>query len=164
VAARTLGDLVLAFHLAFIVFAVLGGFLVLWRPWIAWLHVPSVLWSGYVNLFGQVCPLTPLENRFRYVAGQAGYEGGFIQHYLAPLVYPGVMPERWGLISGFSVLIWNVLVYMLVVAQQRSEHLRTARIAYRGGRRVQEGKPRPTTGGAVEAGERVSWWWRMFGE
>ena len=155
--ARTLVDLVLAFHLAFIIFAVLGGFLVLWKPWIAWLHVPSVLWSGYVNLSGQVCPLTPLENRFRDLAGQAGYEGGFIQHYLTPLVYPGVMPERWGLISGFSVLAWNVLVYTLVVAQQRSG-------PYRGGRRAREGKPRPTTGGAIEASERVSWWWRMFGE
>jgi hypothetical protein len=149
VAARTLGDLVLACHLAFIVFAALGGFLVLWKPWIAWLHIPSVLWSGYVNLFGQVCPLTPLENRFRDLAGQAGYDGGFVQHYIAPLVYPGVMPERWGLISGFSVLAWNVLVYTLVVAQQRSG-------AYREGRRVREGKPRPATGGAQEAGKRVS--------
>ncbi len=163
-ASRALGDLVLAFHLAFIIFAVLGGFLVLWKPWIAWLHVPSVLWSGYVNLSGQVCPLTPLENRFRDLAGQAGYEGGFIQHYLTPLVYPGVMPERWGLISGFSVLAWNVLVYTLVVAQQRSGPLRTARFAFKGSRGVQEGKPRPTTGGAQEASERVSWWWRMFGE
>jgi Protein of Unknown function (DUF2784) len=151
VAARTLGDLVLAFHLAFIVIAVLGGFLVLWRPWIIWLHIPSVLWSGYVNLFGQVCPLTPLENRFRYLAGQAGYEDGFVQHYIAPLVYPGVIPERWGLISGFSVLAWNVLVYTLVVAQQRSG-------AYREGRRVREGKTRPATGGAHEAGKRVSKW------
>ena len=99
--ARTLGDLVLAFHFAFIVFAVLGGLLVLWKSWIAWLHIPSVLWAGYVNLFGQGCPLTSLENRFRHLAGQAGYEGGFIQHYLTPLVYPGVMPERWGLVSSF---------------------------------------------------------------
>src|SRR5918994_7534797 len=88
--ASTLGDLVLASHFAFIVFAVLGGLLVLWKPWIAWLHIPSVLWSAFVNLFNQVCPLTPLENRFRYLAGQSGYEGGFIQHYLTPLVYPGV--------------------------------------------------------------------------
>jgi hypothetical protein len=134
VTARTLGDLVLAFHFAFIVFAVLGGFLVLWKSWIAWLHVPSVLWSAFVNLFSQVCPLTPLENRFRYLAGQAGYEGGFIQHYIAPLVYPGVMPERWGLIAGFSVLIWNVLVYTLVVTQRRRGPLRAARIAHRGQR------------------------------
>jgi hypothetical protein len=149
VTARTLGDLVLGFHFAFIVFAVLGGFLVLWKPWIAWLHLPAVLWSAFVNLFSQVCPLTPLENRFRHLAGQAGYEGGFVQHYIAPLVYPGVMPERWGLISGFSVLAWNVLVYTLVVARQRSG-------AYRGGRRVREGKARPATGGAQEAGKRVS--------
>src|SRR5215211_480335 len=130
--ARTLGDLVLAFHFAFIVFAVLGGFLVLWKPWIAWLHVPSVLWSAFVNLFNQVCPLTPLENRFRYLAGQAGYEGGFIQHYLTPLVYPGVMPEHWGLLAGYSVLIWNVLVYMLVVTLRRRGSLReAARSAHR---------------------------------
>jgi hypothetical protein len=153
VTARTLGDLVLGFHFAFIVFAVLGGFLVLWKRWIAWLHLPSVLWSGYVNLFGDVCPLTPLENRFRHLAGQAGYEGGFIEHYIAPLVYPGVMPELWGLISGLSVLIWNVLVYTLVVIQRRSDPLGAARIAYGGDRRVQEGKPYLATGGPQEGAE-----------
>ena len=130
--ARILADLVLGFHLAFIVFAVLGSFVVLWKPRIAWLHVPSVVWSAFVNLFSQVCPLTPLENRFRHLAGQAGYEGGFIEHYMTPLVYPGVMPERWGLIAGFSVLIWNVLVYTLVVAAvRRREPLGAARIAPR---------------------------------
>ena len=118
-AARTLGDLVLACHLAFIVFAVLGGSLVLWKPWIVWLHVPSVLWSSFVNLFSHVCPLTPLENRFRRLAGQAGYEGGFIEHYLGSLVYPGGMPRRMELIAGYSVLIWNAFVYALVAALQR---------------------------------------------
>ena len=119
--ARTLADLVLGLHFAFIVFAVLGGLLVLWRPLIAWLHVPSVVWSAFVNLFSQVCPLTPLESRFRYLAGQAGYEGGFVQHYITPLVYPGVMPERWGLIAGLSVLIWNAFVYALVVLRRRGD-------------------------------------------
>lgn len=117
--ARTLADLVLAFHFAFIVFAVLGGFLVLWKSRIAWLHVPAVLWSAFVNLFNQVCPLTLLENRFRYLAGQAGYEGGFIQHYLTPLVYPNVMPERWGLVAGYSVLVWNALLYAALVVSLR---------------------------------------------
>jgi hypothetical protein len=109
-----------------------------------------------VNLFGQVCPLTPLENRFRNLAGQAGYEGGFVQHYIAPLVYPGVIPERWGLVSGLSVLIWNVLVYTLVVTQRQSDPLRAARIAYRGGWRVREGEPRSDSGGAQEDAERIS--------
>jgi hypothetical protein len=163
VTARTLADLVLGFHFAFIVFAVLGGFLVLWNSWIAWLHLPSVLWSAYVNLFNQVCPLTPLENRFRYLAGQAGYEGGFIQHYIAPVVYPGVMPERWGLIAGFSVLIWNVLVYTpLVVNLRRIGPLRAAtKQVYRDSRRVREGRPRPATGVAPTGSERPGWR-RMF--
>lgn len=87
--ARILGNLVLAFHFVFVLFSVLGSFLVFWKRWIAWLHVPSVLWSSFVNLVGRVCPLTPLENRFRRLAGQDGYEGGFIEHYIAPLVYPG---------------------------------------------------------------------------
>lgn len=116
--ARILANLVLVLHLAFVVFSVLGGFLVLWRRWIAWLHLPSVLWSSLVNLFSRACPLTPLENRFRRLAGQAGYEGGFVQHYIAPLVYPGGMPRRMELIAGYSVLIWNALVYALVVVQR----------------------------------------------
>jgi hypothetical protein len=119
VRARLLANLILVFHFAFVAFSVLGGFLVLWRRWIAWLHVPSVLWSSLVNLLSHVCPLTPLENRFRLLAGQAGYEGGFIQHYVAPLVYPGGMPRRMELIAGYSVLIWNAFVYAFVVALLR---------------------------------------------
>ncbi len=117
--ARILGNLVLGFHFAFVVFSVLGGFLVLWKRWIAWLHVPSVLWSSFVDLFSHVCPLTPLENRFRRLAGQAGYESGFIEHYITPLVYPRGMPRRMELIAGYSVLIWNAFVYAIVVLLQR---------------------------------------------
>jgi hypothetical protein len=164
VAARTLGDLLLIFHFAFIVFAVLGGFLVLWKPWIAWLHLPSVLWSGYVNLSGQVCPLTLLENRFRYLAGQAGYEGGFIQHYLTSLVYPGVMPELWGLISGLSVLLGNVLVYTLVVTRRRRGSLRAARSSHRDhGGAAGQGDLQASVEGAREVAER-SWWRWVLGD
>jgi Protein of Unknown function (DUF2784) len=116
--ARILANLVLGVHFAFVVFSVLGGFLVLWRRWVAWFHVPSVLWSSFVNLFSYVCPLTPIENRFRRLAGQAGYEGGFVQHYVAPLVYPGGMPRRTELMAGYSVLIWNAVVYALVVLRR----------------------------------------------
>ena len=118
---RILGDLVLGFHFAFVVFSVLGGFLVLWKRWIAWLHVPSVFWSSFVNLLSHVCQLTPLENRFRRLAGQAGYEGGFIEHYIAPLVYPGGMPRRMELIAGCSILIWNTFVYAFVVSRRRGD-------------------------------------------
>jgi hypothetical protein len=117
--ARILGNLVLVFHFAFVLFSALGGFLVLWKRWIAWFQVPALLWSSFVNLFSHVCPLTPLENRFRRLAGQAGYEGGFIAHYITPLIYPGGMPRRMELIAGYSVLIGNAFIYALVVALRR---------------------------------------------
>jgi Protein of Unknown function (DUF2784) len=117
--ARILANLVLGLHFAFVLFSVLGGFLVLWKRWIAWLHVPSVLWSSFVNLFSHVCPLTPVENWFRRLAGQAGYEGGFIEHYIGSMVYPGGMPRRMELMAGYSVLIGNAFVYALVILLRR---------------------------------------------
>jgi len=119
VKARILGNLIPGFSFALVGLSLLGCFLVLWKHWIAWLHVPSVLWSSLVNISSRVCPLTPLENIFRHLAGQAGYEGGFIQHYIAPLISPCGMPRRQELKIGFSVLGWNDFVYTLVVALRR---------------------------------------------
>ena len=85
---RLLADATVALHLAFIVFVVLGGLLVLRKPRVAWLHVPAVAWVVWLELTGAICPLTPLENFFRTQAGEAGYTGGFIDHYLAGVVYP----------------------------------------------------------------------------
>ena len=108
---RAGANLVLLGHFLFVVFAVFGGFLVLLdRRW-AWLHVPAVAWSSIVNLASWTCPLTPLEKRLRAAAGQQGYAGGFIQHYLGSLVYPGGMPRRLELVAGVSIVAWNVVVY-----------------------------------------------------
>jgi hypothetical protein len=94
VKAHILGKPNVGFLFALVGLALFGGFLVLWKHWIAWLHVPSVLWSSLVNISSRVCPLTPLEeNVFRHLAGQAGYEGGFIQDYIAPLISPGGCPD-----------------------------------------------------------------------
>jgi hypothetical protein len=41
--ARILANLVLSVHFTFVIFSVLGDFLVLWKRWIAWFQVPSVL-------------------------------------------------------------------------------------------------------------------------
>lgn len=69
-------DLVLILHFAFALFAVFGGFLALldWR--VAYVHIPTVLWSSIVNLMDWTCPLTPLEKRLREQAGQQVYAGG----------------------------------------------------------------------------------------
>ncbi len=118
---KVLADAVLFSHFLFILFALFGGLLVLYRRWFLWLHMPVVLWSAVVNLAGWICPLTPLENSFRAAAGQAGYKGGFIEHYIGSLVYPGGMTRDLELIAGVSVLVWNVLVYFFVILRKRHE-------------------------------------------
>lgn len=111
---RVAASAVLLFHFLFVLFAVFGGFgLLLDARW-AFVHLPVVLWSSLVNLADWTCPLTPLENRCRAAAKQGGYEGGFVQHYLGPLVYPRGMPRRLELIAGFSILAWNSIVYAAV--------------------------------------------------
>lgn len=107
-------DLVLIAHFLFALFSVLGGFLVLldWR--VALVHLPTAAWSSIVNLANWTCPLTPLESGLRTQAGQAPLDGGWIRHYLDPLVRPLGMPRRMELIAGVSVLAANVVVYGIV--------------------------------------------------
>jgi hypothetical protein len=120
--SKILADTVLLLHFAFVLFAVLGGIAVLFKRSFVWLHIPVVLWSSVINLAGWICPLTPLENYFRSQAGQSGYEGGFIQHYIEPLVYPGGMPRNFELIAGISILVWNGLVYAFILLYWKRRH------------------------------------------
>jgi hypothetical protein len=117
---RLLADATVAFHLAFLAFVVLGGFLVLRKRWIAWLHLPAVAWVVYLELAGAICPLTPLENALRSRAGQAGYEGGFIEHYVIPVIYPAALTPQVQAMLGVAVLILNLVVYAVVLAQARA--------------------------------------------
>jgi hypothetical protein len=106
-----LADLVVVVHLLFVVFAVLGGFLVLkWRR-VAWFHLPAALWAALIEFAGWYCPLTPLENRLRQLAGGTGYEGGFIEHYLIPLLYPPGLSRGLQIVLGGLVLTVNIAVY-----------------------------------------------------
>lgn len=98
-------------HFGIVLFAVFGGLGILVDPRWAWIHLPVVIWSSVVNLANWTCPLTPLENRFRAAANERGYEGGFIQHYIGPLVYPRGMPRQLELVAGVAIVIWNLLLY-----------------------------------------------------
>lgn len=104
-------DLVLLAHFLFVVFAVFGGVLVYFDFTWAWVHFPVVVWSSLVNLMRWTCPLTPLEKILRIRSGQRGYAGGFIEHYVGSVVYPGGMPRQMELTAGVSVAVWNALVY-----------------------------------------------------
>lgn len=116
---RLLADLVLITHFLFIVFVVAGGFLALRWPRVAWAHVPCALWGMAIALFGWICPLTPLENRLRRQGGAAGYEGGFIEHYLLPIVYPGGLTRDIQVLLGVAVVAINLIAYALVLRRLR---------------------------------------------
>ncbi|HUP92396.1 MAG TPA: DUF2784 domain-containing protein [Solimonas sp.] len=109
--ARVAADAVLVAHLAFILFVVLGALLVVWRRWIAALHLPALAWGLWVEAAHRICPLTPLENALRERAGEAGYSGGFIEHYLVPLIYPAGLTHEIQLGLGFGLAAWNLLLY-----------------------------------------------------
>jgi hypothetical protein len=124
---RLAADAVVLVHLAFIVFVVAGGVLVLRRPRLAWVHLPAVAWAAYAELTATLCPLTPLENALRRRAGEGGYHGGFVEHYLIPVIYPaGLTPvhQRW---IGVTVVALNLAFYLAAWACARRRALRSAR-------------------------------------
>lgn len=116
---RTLADAVLVIHLAFAVFAGIGGLLVLrWRK-LAWVHVPCAVWGALIMFAGWICPLTPLENSLRRQGGQAGYEGGFIEHYVVSVLYPRGLTRALQFGIGTGVIVINAAVYGPMIARAR---------------------------------------------
>jgi len=116
---RLSADAVVLVHLLFIVFVVLGGLLVMRWRWLILLHLPAVVWGAVVELFHWYCPLTPLENTLRLKAGEQGYDGGFIEHYLIPLIYPVGLTPRTQLWLGAAVVLINGLVYVWLASRYR---------------------------------------------
>jgi hypothetical protein len=127
VIARLAADLVLLGHLSFVVFVAVGGLLALRWPRIAWLHIPVAIWGAAVELGGWICPLTPLENRLRAAGGEAGYAGGFIEHYLVPIVYPSGLTRGHQIALGVAVLVVNLAVYGVVLRRWSRARQRPAR-------------------------------------
>lgn len=114
-----LADLVVLVHALFVIFVVLGGILVLRNHRIAWIHVPVAVWGVVIEYLGWICPLTPLEIWLRGRAGMAQYTGGFIEHYLEPVLYPLGLTRHIQFVLGTAALLINVLAYSLVLARRR---------------------------------------------
>lgn len=117
---RVLADGVMLLHFAYIVFVMGGAFLVLHRRWWMWLHLPAVAWGAWIEFFSKTCPLTPLENSLRARAGQAGYAGGFIDHYLTRAVYPEGLSPRGQIVIGALMVVANAALYWLVWRRTRA--------------------------------------------
>ena len=110
---RILADLTLLIHLAFIIFVIVGGFLAIRWPGLAWVHLPAMVWGVAIEFAGWICPLTPLENWLLRTGGLAGYSGGFIERYLLPVIYPTRLTHEVQIYLGAGVLLMNLIAYTL---------------------------------------------------
>jgi hypothetical protein len=117
---RLAADIVVIVHFGFIVFVIVGGFLAIRWPRIAWVHLPVVAYGSLIEFFSFVCVLTPLEQWLRARSGSGGYDTSFTEHYILPLVYPSVLTYRLQLILGVSVIVINVVAYSLVIRKRRT--------------------------------------------
>jgi len=115
---RILADAIVLVHLAFVVFVVAGGFLA-WRWRFAWIaHLPALTWGLWIELSGAICPLTPLENRLRELAGEAGYPGGFVEHYVLPVLYPHGLTVHIQRLLAAALAAVNVIAYGGLLARR----------------------------------------------
>ena len=122
-AARLGADLVLVIHLAFILFVVAGGLLVIRLPHLVWVHMPAAVWGAWIEITGGICPLTTLENRLRRDAGQAGYAESFVEHYIVPVIYPAGLTRSMQFGLAAIVIIINVAIYTYLLLRWRKRRI-----------------------------------------
>ena len=120
---RILADVVVVLHFMFVVYAVLGGLLVLKWKFSVFVHVPALIWGAAVEAYGWICPLTPLENSLRASAGQSGYTGGFVEHYIVPVLYPADLTRSDQVTLAILLVLVNLVIYSVVIWK----HLRARR-------------------------------------
>jgi hypothetical protein len=106
-------------HFGFILFVMLGGLLALRWPWAAAFHLPAAAWGTIIEFNSWICPLTPLEQSLRRAAGEVGYDGGFMEHYLLPLIYPDGLTREIQIATGIGVIVVNVVVYAIVFKRRK---------------------------------------------
>lgn len=117
--AELLADLLVLIHLAFILFVVLGGLLVLRWPRLAFVHLPAALWGALIEFGNWICPLTPLEQKLRQSVGEGVYSGSFVEQYVLPLIYPSGLTREVQLGLGLLVLLVNFLIYACLLWKRK---------------------------------------------
>jgi hypothetical protein len=117
-----LADGVVLLHLAFLLFVVLGGLLVMRYSRLAVAHVPAFLWGAYIEISGGLCPLTGVENRLRQKAGEAGYDAGFIEHYIYPILYPPGLTRTTQFWLAAVVLVLNGVIYGRILLRRQRQN------------------------------------------
>ncbi|HEY4133149.1 MAG TPA: DUF2784 domain-containing protein [Gemmatimonadaceae bacterium] len=117
---RALADALALIHAAFVLFVIFGGlFAIRWHRAI-WAHIPAAVWGVVIEYTGWICPLTPIENALRHQAGEAGYSGGFVEHYVLRALYPSGLTRAIGFMLGTVVLCMNILIYFYIWRHRRA--------------------------------------------
>lgn len=119
---RALADSVLILHFCFVLFAVFGGLLILRWKWLWKLHLPAILWGFCVQYFVWICPLTDLENHFRQLGGEVGYEAGFIDYYISAIIYPGGISPETHFFLAIALAAFNALIYGFLLRRLRDSY------------------------------------------
>ena len=114
-----LADALVIVHFAFTAFVIFGGFLTWRRPRVAFAHLPALAWGCWVEVSHSICPLTPLENHFRHLGGQAGYGGGFLAHYLVRVLYPPGLTWHIQWFLAALLLLVNAVAYGVLATRLR---------------------------------------------
>jgi hypothetical protein len=127
---RVLADLVVGLHFIFVLFVLCGGLLVLRWPNVAYLHVPAAIYGAAIEFAGWVCPLTPLEKWLRSQAGSTVYSGGFIEHYILPILYPSALTRDLQLLFGTLVVALNLGIYAYVIRRRHRQPRNNSRAAH----------------------------------
>jgi len=75
----------------------------------------------WLELTGAICPLTPIENALRARGGAGGYAGGFVDHYVTPLIYPGGLTPAVQVLLGAGAFVLNAIIYSWIWRRRRSK-------------------------------------------
>ena len=120
-------DALLILHTMLVVFVILGlvatfaGYFLQWQWvrnfWFRLSHLAVIAIVVLQSWLGVLCPLTTWEMALRAKAGEAGYEGSFIQHWLQSILYYSA-PE-WVFIVAYTVFGALVLASWFLVRPQR---------------------------------------------
>jgi hypothetical protein len=116
---RLIANAIVILHFAFILWVMFGAFTLFLRRWFACVHLPALAWAAYIEFSGHICPLTPVENALRRLAGGPGYRGGFIQHYILNLIYPAGLTRNVQIALGVMLVAGNALIYLIAFGRRR---------------------------------------------
>ena len=97
---------VLALHVAWLAWVMLGWLATRRRPLLRWLHIGSLVYGILIEVLLFPCPLTYAEQWLAERAGRQTYSESFLVHYTESLIYPDVSPR---------LLMWSAVAFCLFI-------------------------------------------------